>query len=445
MDTPEKMAVIGAGPCGLAAAKALEEHAIPYDHFEADDALGGNWRHGVYETINAITSRKTMEFPDYPMPVDYPDFPSREQIFAYLNDYARAFGIDEHIQFNAKVVYVRPVENNAWELTFESGKGVVYKGALVCNGHHWDRRWPDFPGEFTGEFIHSKDYKRPDQFRGKRVLVIGSGNSACDIVSEAARVSAEAHVSQRRSYWMLPKTLFGNPTVELINPWIPVWFQKLMFKAVLKIVFGDYRKYGLPRPDHPLFKKQSVINNEFLYYLKQGRIHPHPNVKRFDGRIVEFIDGARAPFDMVVCATGFNLNFPFLPRDLIKVENNVAKVYGGFFPSEYRNIYLVGWAQYRYGFGPLLTPAMAFLAKMIKLQDEMAHPIGRVLKGLGAKPPETNQFDPHTALRKIRIADKLMWLLPRIENRVVKEPTRPNPPLPPPGEALIRDKPLVVY
>ena len=182
----EKFLIVGAGPCGLAMAKALKEAAIAYDQVEADDGVGGNWYHGVYQTAHIISSKKTTEYPDFPMPADYPDFPSGKQMADYYRLYADAFGLLGNIQFKTKVIMCRPLENEKWQVEFESGERQIYKGVVVCNGHRWHRRFPSYPGEFAGEYIHSKDYLSPEQLENKRVLVIGGGNSACDIVSEAA-------------------------------------------------------------------------------------------------------------------------------------------------------------------------------------------------------------------------------------------------------------------
>ncbi len=246
-DRSAKMALIGAGPVGLGMAKALLEHKIPYEELEADDDLGGNWYHGVYETVHIISSRKTTEYADYPMPEHYPDFPSRQQMLEYLRDYAEKFGLREHIQFNTKVVMALPLADGKWELELATGEKRVYKGLIVCNGHHWHKRFPNYPGKFEGEFIHSKDYRSPAQVAGKRVLVIGGGNSACDIAAEAARVGKTARMSVRRGYWFLPKTFFGIPSAEMMKPWFPVWAQRLMMRMLVRITVGKYLRDGLLR------------------------------------------------------------------------------------------------------------------------------------------------------------------------------------------------------
>lgn len=429
-DRRDRMAVIGAGPVGLGIARALKARGIAYDQFEADDDVGGNWYHGVYDTAHIISSRKTTEFAEYPMPADYPDFPSREQMVAYLRDYARHFELRPAIQFNSKVVLARPRPDELWELGFADGTHRLYKGVMVCNGHHWSRRFPDYPGTFTGTFIHSKDYRDPSQLAGKRVLVIGGGNSACDVASEAARVGRSCDLSLRRGYWFLPKTILGRPLVEVLPLWVPVGLQRLFLRAALKIIVGDYRRYGLPLPDHKIFEHHPTINSELLHYVKHGRIRPRPDVRCFDGSRVEFVDGSSAEYDMVVCATGFHLDFPFLPKGLVPVKGGLAHVYGGALLPEYRHLYIIGTMQPRYGFGPLLSEGAELTAMMVDLQDRMELPLGRVLKEMGQTPPATHLVNPGEALKRMRRAKKLMpRFLPRAERRLREKIACGAPPL----------------
>jgi hypothetical protein len=412
------MLVIGAGPVGLAVAAAMLRHRIPYEQLEADDDLGGNWYHGVYETAHIISSKKTTEYADFPMPPDYPDFPSARQMLDYLRAYAERFGLREHIQFRTKVLMCLPLADGRWEVELASGERRVYKGVVVCNGHHWDKRFPNYPGTFAGELIHSKDYKHPRQLEGKRVLVVGGGNSACDVASEAARVGRSCDLSLRRGYWFLPKTIFGVPLPEMLPGWTPVWVQRLLLKTLLRVVVGRYKTYGLPEPDHRIFEAHPTLNGELLHYVKHGRVRPRPRVERFEGRRVVFVDGTSAEYEMVVCATGFHLSFPFLPPGLVPVEGSNALLYGGCTLPDYKNLYIVGTAQARYGFGPLLTPAADLLCRLIELQDEMELPLGLVFKESGARPPTSHLLNPHAALRQMRLARYMLPLLVRKERKL---------------------------
>ncbi len=429
-DRSELMLIIGAGPCGLAHAKALTEAGIPYEQVEADDDVGGNWYHGVYRTVHIISSRKTTEFTDYPMRPDYPDFPSGPQILAYMRSYAEHFNLYPRIEFKAKVAMVRPRADELWDVEMATGERRIYKGVLVCNGHHWHKRFPSYPGEFTGEYLHSKDFKGPEQLSGKRVLTIGGGNSACDVASEAARVGASSHISLRHGYWFLPKTLLGKPLVESPVMYLPVAVQRLLLRGLLRIVVGRYEDYGLPRPNHKIFETHPTVSTEILHYLKHGRIKPRPDVARFEGRTVHFTDGTQDEFDTVICATGFYVSFPFLPAGMVTVKNdNLAMLYGGCVLPEYKHLYVIGTVQTRYGIGPLLTPGSKLIAKMIQLQNEMELPIGLVMKESGAKLPTTHLVNPIKALRRMRVANYTMPLLLRRERRLRKKlkPQRPAP------------------
>lgn len=430
--------IIGAGPVGLSMARALLKTGIPYEQFEADSDVGGNWLHGVYPSAHIISSRKTTEYADYPMPADYPDFPSARQMVDYLRDYARHFGLLGRIQFKTRVVFAHPLADHRWEVELEGGDRRIYRGVLVCNGHHWDCRWPSWPGKFTGDYIHSKQYKDPEQLRGKRVLVIGGGNSACDIASEAARVGKSTDISLRRGYWFLPKTLLGRPLVEVVPFWAPVWLQRIVLRALLRVVFGSYQSYGLPSPNHRIFETHPTLNSELLHYIQHGRIKPRSNIARFEGNTVEFVDGVRQEYDVVVAATGYHVSFPFLPEGLVPVQGSLALLYAGCVLPTVKNLYVIGAGQARYGFGPLLTPAADMVASLIRLQEKMVLPIGLVMKESGVPLPATHLVDPHAALRHMKMARR--FLLPRLLRREERLRRRMDSP-PPPALATPRASP----
>ncbi len=408
-------AIIGAGPGGLAVAKALRDCNIEYIQFEADNDLGGNWYHGVYETVHIISSKKTTEFSDFPMPESYPDFPSGQQMLDYLRSFAEQFRLRENIQFDSDVTAVRPREDDLWDVQINGKDWRIFKGVIVCNGHHWDRRYPQYAGKFDGEVLHAKDYKSPDQLRNKNVLVIGGGNSACDIASEAARVGKTSAISLRRGYWFLPKTIFGTPLTEIWSTSWPLWAQRLILRTLLQITVGDYQKFGLPKPDHKIFEKHPTVNSELLHYLRHGKLAAYPDIKEYRKREIEFVDGQLAQFDLVICATGYNLSFPFLPNNLLKIKNDVVELYGGCTLSNAKNLYIFGTLQPRYGFGPLMTPLAQSLAIMIILQDQMLLPIGLVLKAIGDRPPKTHLIDPIESIRKLKSFKSRCKFLPFVE------------------------------
>ena len=424
--------VLGAGPTGLAMAKALAEAGIPYEQVEATGDVGGNWAHGVYETAHIISSRRTTEYTDFPMPADYPDFPSAAQMHCYFQDYAAHFKLYDRLTFHREVAELRPEGDRAeggWRVCFTDGTAALHRGVIVCNGHHWARSFPPWIKDFTGEVLHSKDYKRPDQLRGKRVLVLGGGNSGCDLASEAARVGASADWSLRRGYWFVPKTLMGRPTVELMQPWLPVAIQRLVIKALIRVVVGDYAAYGLPLPDHDIFEAHPSVSTEVFHYLKHGRLTVRPDVASVGGRTVTFRQPPAQPsaqpsapvsqeYDLIALGTGFDVAFPFLPEGTVPVIGKTPQLYAGMLRPEHRGLFVMGGYQVRYGIGPLLRPLAQLLADFVQLEEKLTVPLGELLRQLGEKPPESHLVDPHASIRRMtwgrRMIPVIQWRAARM-------------------------------
>ena len=378
MTRTRRYCVIGAGYAGNGVAKAFKDAGIPYDHLERNDAIGGNWYDGVYDSTHIISSRDTTGYGDFPMPASYPDFPSRDQMLDYLNSYVDHFGLREQIEFETEVVRIEPLDErgtNGWHAELDTGEVRHYAGVVVASGHHWSKRLPSYPGSFVGTEIHSKDYKRPADFAGDRVLVVGVGNSGCDIAVEAARTFGGATISMRRGNWFLPKTLFGVPVAEIERPWLPVWAQRRFLKAALRVAIGPYERYGLPKPDYELFEKHPIVNSQLLYQLRHGVVTAKPDIERLDGHTVHFVDGTNAEFDTIAYATGFDVSFPFLDHGLLEWKEGIPVRAGGFMPPGLAGIYLFGLAQQRGGAGPLITAGAEFLVELVRLQEHLDHPL----------------------------------------------------------------------
>jgi cation diffusion facilitator CzcD-associated flavoprotein CzcO len=407
--------VIGAGPIGLATAAALKRRGISFEIVDAAPGVGGNWLHGVYRTAHIVSSKKATEFADYPMPDDYPDFPSADQMLAYLRNFAEDRGLIKHCTFNKKVTFAGPIEGGRWSVKFADGQERTYKGVVVCNGHHWDKRYPELRGAFAGEILHSKDYRDPSQLEGKRVLVVGGGNSGVDMACDAGRFALSCDVSLRSGYWYLPKTFLGRPLTDLPIWRLPIFLQRLILKSIIRLSIGDYRRYGLQRPNHKIFERHPAFGTDLLSAIRLGRVKPRPAIARATGNTIEFTDGSSGTYDLIVAATGFRTSFPFLPEGLVEIKNGVVQVYGGAFPPGVRGLYIVGWAQARNGFGRLITPVAALYARMIRLQDELEFPLGSIMEqSITQRLPTTHLVDPEKARREVRIAH---WLLPLLKLR----------------------------
>ncbi|HEY9700677.1 MAG TPA: NAD(P)-binding domain-containing protein [Trichocoleus sp.] len=436
INTADKHLILGAGFVGLGMAQALQAAGIPYDQIDASDDIGGNWYHGVYTTAHIISSRKITQFTHFPMPADYPDFPSAQNMRDYLNAFADHFNLRPQIELNRQVKEVRPIAQNQWRVTFVDGEQRIYKGVLLCNGHHWCKRFPEFQGQFNGEIIHSKDYKHPDQLRDKHVLIIGGGNSACDIAAEAGRVAKRSVLSLRQPVWFIPKSFAGVPTSDWIQWWMPEWLQRWLASGMIRLTFGTHEAYGLEKPKYRIFEKHPTLNNEVPYYIKHGRIIPKPGVRQLNGDRVEFVDGTSEAFDLIVCATGFSVAYPFLPPELQRVEGSVVKCYGSAFLDDYKGLYFIGWGQARGGVGSLISAYGPFFARCLKLQDEINVPLGLVFKSIGQQLPQTHISDPQQAFRQLKLANFFFpWLDRKAHQIDAQFPHFKNPVLPEPASA----------
>ena len=354
-----RICIIGAGPSGIGAAKSLLDSGLrDLTIFDKNDRVGGNWifdprpgHSSVYETTHAISSRRLSQYEGYPMPDDYPDFPSHDLLQRYFTAYADHFGVTQFVRFGTEVTAAVPQSDCGWLVT-SSGPGGErserFDYLLAANGHHWDPRMPSYPGEFTGPFIHAHFYKSAARFAGQRVLVIGGGNSACDIAVEIGRIARQCCISMRRGYYFFPKFLFGRP-IDVLGSRIAGWpwgLRQRAAKYALRLAQGSNRRYGLPEPDHGPLEQHPTLNSELLYAIRHGRVQPRPDVARFVGQEVHFTDGRSDVFDTVIAATGYRMSFPFLDPALIDFsEAAEIQLYLNVFHPRHRSLYFIGLVQ----------------------------------------------------------------------------------------------------
>jgi dimethylaniline monooxygenase (N-oxide forming) len=353
--------IIGAGSSGITAAKALADREIPFDCFEKSDKVGGNWvfgnRNGMsssYSTLHINTSRERMEYADYPMPPSYPDFPRHDQIARYFDDYVEHFNLRERITFNTGVEHARPREGGGWEVAI-AGEGAAggretrcYDALLIANGHHWNPRWPEppIPGTFDGEQIHAHDYKEPSQLAGKRVVVVGMGNSAMDIAVDASYHALATTLVARRGVHVVPKYILGRPLDAGVRPSrVPFpWLLRGM-QLITRLTVGPMDRYGLPLPDHRLGQAHPTVSSRILDRLAHGAIAVKPEIAEMAGEKVRYADGSEERADLIVYCTGYKISFPFLDERLISAPDNRLVLYKRVFSPEHHGLYFVGFVQ----------------------------------------------------------------------------------------------------
>ena len=343
-------AIIGAGPSGLAGARNLQRFGIPWTGYELGDDVGGLWniegpRSTVYESAHLISSRTTTQFTEFPMKETVADYPSHRELLGYFRDFADRFDLRAGFEFGTEVGSVTPVDG-AWEVTLNGPGGrrtTRHAGVLIANGTLSEPNVPAFPGHFDGEVLHTSAYKSPRVFAGKRVLVIGAGNSGCDIAVDAVHHAASVDLSVRRGYHFVPKYLFGRPsdTLNQGKP-LPAPIKQAIDSRVLKMFTGDPTKFGFPEPDHKIYESHPIVNTLVLHHVGHGDIHVRKDVEQLDGTGVRFVDGSRSDYDLIVLATGYRLHYPFVDRELLDWTAMAPDLYLNVFSRRDPNLFVLG-------------------------------------------------------------------------------------------------------
>ncbi len=386
-----QVCLVGAGSSGITAAQALQAQGVAFDCFEAGSGIGGNWRYGndnemssAYESLHINTSRQMTEYAEYPMPESLPDYPDHRQIAQYFDDYVDHFGLRELITFRTEVTRIQPAPDG-YAVTFRSRDGGepqtrTYRDVVIANGHHWDPRWPEpsFPGAetFPGEQLHAHYYRSAQPMVGKRVLVLGIGNSACDIAVESSRVAESTDLAMRRGAHILPKYMFGMPTDHLTDSPLargPVLLQRLAMGALLRLSQGKVTDYGLPKPDHAVLHAHPTVSQDLLNRLVHGDITVRPNIDRFEDSKVFFTDGTSGEYDVVFYCTGYKVAFPFFDEAVVRAEDNHVDLFRRVVHPDHPGLYFVG----------LIQP----LGAIMPLAEAQAQWVADLVTGRAALPP----------------------------------------------------------
>jgi len=371
-----RVAIIGAGCSGLTAIKGLVEAGIgEVVCFEKNHRLGGNWafeptegHSSVMETTHLISSKKLSEFSDFPMPDDYPDYPDHRQVLAYFEAYARRFDLEKYVRYNTAVEEATPIAGERWRLRL-SGRGEEeFDALLVANGHHSVPRHPEWRADFTGRYFHAHQLKHARILEGQCVLVVGGGNSACDIAVEASRVARRVDLSLRTPQYILPKFFMGQPTDRFAATLhgLPRPLQNVLHRWSVRLQVGRYGDYGLPEPDFPPTKAHPTLNSEVLEKIRHGKIHSRPAIVRVQGQEVFFCDGTASTYDTVVAATGYRVCFPFFRPEWINWEEATSiPLYLRVFHPDHPTLFFIGLVQPQGCIWPLSEAQARLVARVL--------------------------------------------------------------------------------
>lgn len=359
-DTPNKkrIAVIGAGACGLCAAKYLTQAGLDVIIFEIGSQMGGMWCYendnklsSAYRTLHINTSRDVTRFHDHDFDPDVQFFPDHWDMHKYLVKYAEHFDIAKLVRYNTRIKDVRPLfdpktEPPLWELELDDGSTEQFDAVIAATGHLSEPlHVPMFQNDFKGEYLQAHYYREPEPYVGKRICIVGVGNSACDISGDVCATAKRCVLVARSGVLILPKLLFGMPFTDITRKiqrhWIPASLRRRFTRWLTYLAHGDITKLGFK----PLVDKRAHVtsNGTIITDVAYSRIEVKHGIQKIEGKTIHFVDGSSEEFDVLIAATGYLIDLPFISREVVPLADNKLNLYKRMTRPDWPGLYLMGF------------------------------------------------------------------------------------------------------
>jgi dimethylaniline monooxygenase (N-oxide forming) len=423
MSGAAEVAVIGAGSAGLAVLKALGDQGIDVECFERGSDVGGLWRYendnglsGAYASLRTNVSRRRMQYPAFPMPHAYGDFPSHSDMAAYLGAYATAFELRPLITFGSTVERVDRQQDGTWNIELDDGSVRSFRAVVVAIGLFWCPKHPRDTGRFDGEVSHSHDYRTPEPFTGRSTLVVGAGQSAAEIAVEVSGVARQTFLSVRGGAHVIPRWIGRRPydadDVDPLNR-MPWRIMNVVFRKRVEWELGSLPA-SWPVPAHRLLEGIPIVSSDLLPAVRRGSVVVKPAIDRLMGDWVRFADGSREPVDRVVYATGYRIELPFLSPSLLSTTSRDFPLYRRIAPPHLGGLFFAGFVDAPGGLLPVVEAQGRWIAAVLSGRLRLPAPIemwraieraeGRTRQRFPQESPTSIRCDPH-AYRRLLQAD----------------------------------------
>lgn len=352
--TRRRIAVIGAGASGICSAKYMLEAGFDVQVFEIGSQIGGLWvyqndngRSSAYECLHINSEKRNTQFSDFPFPKEIQYFPDHKDMARYLRSYADHFEVTPRIRFHSRVTSVRPCKDaqgaTRWRVEVEGQDSTEFDSVIVCTGHLTVPISPDWADSFTGQYLHSHYYRTPAPFLGKRVLVVGTGNSGCDITADLCVYASRTVMSARSPELIVPKLFLGVPVTQITGRferrWLPPAVPQFIRKWITRIVHGRMEDWGFRTPTGPTHPTSHAT---LINHIAYNRVKVRPGISKVNGQTVHFTDGSSEEFDAIIGATGYEIDYKFVTAEMLPLVDGRADLFKRIVPIDFPGLYYVG-------------------------------------------------------------------------------------------------------
>jgi hypothetical protein len=401
--------------------KALGEEGIEFECFERGSDVGGLWRYendnglsGAYASLRTNVSRVRMQYPSFPMPLSFDDFPHHSEMAAYLGAYADASGSRPRIRFGATAERLAPDLDGRWKVVLDDGASRSYRAVVVAIGLFWCPRQPTYPGGFDGTVSHSHAYRTPDRFADRRVLVVGAGQSAAEIAVEVSAVAERTLLSVRGGVHVIPRWI-GRGTYDAadVDPFnrLPWRLLNLVYRARVARALGPLPP-SWPPPAHRLLEGIPIVSSDLVPAVRRGDVAVKPAIARLCGQGACFVDGSKEPVDDIVYGTGYRISVPFLPSSLLSVNGREFPLYRRIVPPALAGLYFAGFVDAPGGLLPVVETQGQWIAavlggrlrlpSLVQRRRAIERAERRSRQRFPSESPHSIRCDPHAYVRLLR-------------------------------------------
>lgn len=373
---PVRVGIVGAGVSGVTALHALREQGIDAVALDRRSTIAGLWNSG-YDSLHLFTSKTMASLPGYPMPEDYPLFPSRDQFRHYICAFVADKGLSEHIRLNTEITRMTAVDGGrgGWSLQLKSGEHEHFDAIVLANGHfHKPAPRAEYPGDFTGRQLHTSEYRNAAQLEGDTVLVVGSGTSATDVATDGVAANKSVLMSVRSPRYFVPASVGSRTRMDISIPrFVPRFVQNAFDAALVSVTTGRPERLGMPKTSGRMAKTKLTMSTLVPYWIQRGRIRIVPEIASFAGGRVTFADGTSAEVETIVWANGYQAEISFLePGTITWIDGMPARVVGGTLSPDAPNLYYNGWVSAIGSSSQLYSSSAELIAKMILAQRRLS-------------------------------------------------------------------------